>query len=153
VALTACAPGRRRYEEARCGTESFLDLGARVGDFWAERVVPELGRGSCVIIVAHGNTLRALVQRAEFLSHDEVREIVVPRATPLHYRFAPLVTTAGRETSSAAASPALELVVLPEAERAPRLQGRFVSSTSDVASRLDEEKKSLTQDPSTGGAL
>jgi hypothetical protein len=51
--------------------------------------VPALAAGasSRIVVVAHGNALRSLLQRVEGLSLEEVARLALPRATPLHYRF------------------------------------------------------------------
>src|SRR5262249_26137229 len=49
-------------------TESLKDTLARVMPCWNERIAPELRAGRDVMIVAHGNSLRALVKMLDGLS-------------------------------------------------------------------------------------
>ena len=43
-------------------TESLADVVARVVPFWCEEIRPAVGAGRRVLIVAHGNSIRALVK-------------------------------------------------------------------------------------------
>lgn len=65
--------------------ESLKDTVARFLPFWQETVVPEIHQGKKVLIVAHGNSLRALVQHLEGLSPAEILELNIPIGIPLVY--------------------------------------------------------------------
>ena len=69
-------------------TESLKDTVARVVPFWQDSIAPALGRGRRVIVVAHGNSLRALVKHLDGLSDDEVVGLNIPTARPLVYELA-----------------------------------------------------------------
>jgi 2,3-bisphosphoglycerate-dependent phosphoglycerate mutase len=68
-------------------TESLKDTLARVLPFWEERVAPELLRGRQVLIVAHGNSLRALVKMLDGLSEQAIIELNIPTGVPLLYEL------------------------------------------------------------------
>eukprot|EP00614_Pseudopedinella_elastica_P001549 CAMPEP_0172591252 /NCGR_PEP_ID=MMETSP1068-20121228/9939_1 /TAXON_ID=35684 /ORGANISM="Pseudopedinella elastica, Strain CCMP716" /LENGTH=338 /DNA_ID=CAMNT_0013387563 /DNA_START=283 /DNA_END=1299 /DNA_ORIENTATION=+ len=85
--MLGCDVDEKSYESGKEGTESFLDMSARVADFWSSQVVPELAAGKRVLVVAHGNVLRALVQRLDGLSQEDVGQLAIPRCAPIHYRF------------------------------------------------------------------
>jgi 2,3-bisphosphoglycerate-dependent phosphoglycerate mutase len=129
-----------RYEKLNGGTESFAALGVRVQSFWTEKVAPELTAGKKVMIVAHGNALRSIIQRLDGLSHAEVREIVVPRCTPLEYRFTMV-------------DGFVEVAPFPTSEAAKGLSARFLSSPDEVVKRLQEERSYIDVERISGGGL
>ena len=49
-------------------TESLKDTLARVLPYWHARIAPELRRGHNVLVVAHGNSLRAMVKMLDGVS-------------------------------------------------------------------------------------
>ena len=59
----------------------------RLLPYWYDAIVPDLQRHGCVLVVSHGNTLRALVKHLETVSEDAVSGLEVPNATPLLYEF------------------------------------------------------------------
>jgi 2,3-bisphosphoglycerate-dependent phosphoglycerate mutase len=68
-------------------TESLKDTLARVAPYWHERMAPELRAGRNVLIVAHGNSLRALVKMLDGLSDEAVIELNIPTGVPLFYEL------------------------------------------------------------------
>jgi 2,3-bisphosphoglycerate-dependent phosphoglycerate mutase len=68
-------------------TESLKDTLARVQPYWDERVAPELRRNRTVLLVAHGNSLRALVKMLDGLSEQAVVELNIPTGVPLLYEL------------------------------------------------------------------
>jgi 2,3-bisphosphoglycerate-dependent phosphoglycerate mutase len=68
-------------------TESLKDTLARVMLYWRERIGPELSRGRNVLVVAHGNSLRALVKMLDALSEQAVIELNIPTGVPLLYEL------------------------------------------------------------------
>ena len=66
-------------------TECLKDVVARVLPYWSESIVPAVRRGDRVIVVAHGNSLRALVKYLDGLSDDDVVALGVPTGIPLVY--------------------------------------------------------------------
>ena len=71
--------------EARPRGESLRDVTARLLPYWYDAIVPDLGRHACVLVVSHGNTLRALVKHLEGVSDEASAELTVPNAVPLRY--------------------------------------------------------------------
>ena len=59
---------QRSYDIAPPGGESLKDTAARVLPFYAKRIAPELQAGKSVIVVGHGNSLRALVMQLDRLT-------------------------------------------------------------------------------------
>jgi len=73
--------------EARPHGESLDDVMARLLPYWYDEIVPGLRAGWCVLVVSHGNTLRALVRHLDRLAEREVAELEILTATPLVYRL------------------------------------------------------------------
>ena len=68
-------------------TECLLDVVVRVLPYWYDTIVPQLRGGEDVLVVAHGNSLRALMMHLETISEKEIAEINVPTGAPRLYRF------------------------------------------------------------------
>ena len=67
--------------------ECLADTVARVVPYWKETIVPEVRAGRRVIIVAHGNSLRALVKYLDNISDKDILELNIPTGVPLLYRL------------------------------------------------------------------
>ncbi len=68
-------------------TESLQDTLNRMLTCWKDLIAPELQKGQSVLIVSHGNTLRALAMHLEGLTEGEVEEMEIPTGVPLVYEF------------------------------------------------------------------
>jgi 2,3-bisphosphoglycerate-dependent phosphoglycerate mutase len=68
-------------------TESLADVQARLTPYWADALAPDLESGRTVLVVAHGNSLRALVARLDDLPPQELAQLNIPTGIPLQYRF------------------------------------------------------------------
>ena len=68
-------------------TESLKDTVARFVPYWKGKILPALKRGERVIIVAHGNSLRALVKHLDVMGEDAIVALNIPTAVPLVYEF------------------------------------------------------------------
>lgn len=73
--------------DARPRGESLHDVLVRLLPCWYDMVVPDLYRHGCVLVVSHGNTLRALVKHIEAVSDEAASRLEVPNAVPLCYEF------------------------------------------------------------------
>src|SRR5260364_407695 len=72
-------------------TESLQDTVARVVPLWNESIAPALKAGKRILMVAHGNSLRALMQYLEHVSAQDIVHLNIPNSIPLGYTFdAPL---------------------------------------------------------------
>jgi 2,3-bisphosphoglycerate-dependent phosphoglycerate mutase len=67
--------------------ESLHDVLMRLLPWWYDAIVPDLCRRGCVLVVSHGNTLRALVKHLEKVSDEATASLEVPNAVPLYYEF------------------------------------------------------------------
>ena len=81
----------RRYRDipqaALPATESLKDTLARVLPCWRERIVPALAAGGDVLVVAHGNSLRALVKMLDGMSDEEIVGFNIPTGVPILYEL------------------------------------------------------------------
>ncbi|MFI4913816.1 MAG: 2,3-diphosphoglycerate-dependent phosphoglycerate mutase [Steroidobacterales bacterium] len=68
-------------------TESLKDTLARVLPYWEQRLAPELRRGRNLLVVAHGNSLRALVKMLDDVSDEAIVELNIPTGVPLLYEL------------------------------------------------------------------
>jgi len=100
-------------------TESLKDTLARVLPCWRDRIAPALGGGQDVLIVAHGNSLRALVKMLDGMSDEAIVEFNIPTGVPIAYELdARLMPVAPRRfLGDAAAIEAAARAVAAQAER------------------------------------
>ncbi|MGU3471028.1 2,3-diphosphoglycerate-dependent phosphoglycerate mutase [Paenibacillus sp. D51F] len=68
-------------------TENLDDTEQRVLDYWREKVEPSLHENRRVLIVAHGNTIRALVRYLDDIPGDDIATLNIPTGTPLVYEL------------------------------------------------------------------
>lgn len=68
-------------------TESLAMVRERLAPLWEEVIAPALQDGRTVMVVSHGNTLRALVKQLDAVSDDDIFHLDLPTATPLLYEF------------------------------------------------------------------
>jgi len=78
-------------------TESLADTLVRVMEWWHEQLVPQLESDRKVLVVAHGNSLRAMVKFLDDLSEDEIMQYNIPTGIPLVYHFNDDLSVAGHE--------------------------------------------------------
>ncbi len=99
--------------EARPRSECLKDVLVRMLPYWYDAVVPDLVRHGTVLVVAHGNSLRALVKHLDGISDEDITGLNIPTGIPLVYEldadFKP-VTRGGRYLDPVAAAEAAEAV-------------------------------------------
>ena len=66
-------------------TECLSDVVARFLPYFTDVIVPDLRTAKTVLIVAHGNSLRALVKHLDQMSDDEIVGLNIPTGIPLRY--------------------------------------------------------------------
>lgn len=59
----------------------------RLLPFWNDTIAPAVQDGERVLIVAHGNSLRALIQHLEKISPADIMELNIPTGIPLVYEL------------------------------------------------------------------
>ncbi|WP_345781821.1 2,3-diphosphoglycerate-dependent phosphoglycerate mutase [Rhodanobacter sp. AS-Z3] len=68
-------------------TECLKDTVVRVQRYWNEVLAPAIRAGQRVVVVAHGNSLRALVKYLDGISDEAIVELNIPNGVPLVYEF------------------------------------------------------------------
>ena len=68
-------------------TECLKDVVIRMLPLWHDTIAPQLLDGKRIIIVAHGNSLRALIKHLDNLPDDQIVELNVPTGIPLVYEL------------------------------------------------------------------
>jgi 2,3-bisphosphoglycerate-dependent phosphoglycerate mutase len=68
-------------------TECLKDVVVRMLPYWYDAIVPDLRAGRGVLVVAHGNSLRALVKHLDGISDDDIAGLNIPTGIPLLYRL------------------------------------------------------------------
>lgn len=68
-------------------TEALKDTVARFLPYWHESIAPEIKKGTRALVVAHGNSLRALVKFLDGISDDDIVELNIPTGIPLVYEL------------------------------------------------------------------
>jgi len=94
-------------------SECLADVVVRMLPYWYDSIVPDLRATPSVLVVAHGNSLRALVKHLDQLSREAVVGLNIPTGIPLLYDldedFRP-VQPGGSYLDPAAAAAAIEAV-------------------------------------------
>lgn len=76
---------RRSYDVAPPNGESLKMTQERVLPYYEKEILPHLKNGKNVLIVAHGNSLRALVMALEQLTPEQIIETNIPTGIPFAY--------------------------------------------------------------------
>jgi 2,3-bisphosphoglycerate-dependent phosphoglycerate mutase len=76
---------RRSYDVPPPGGESLKDTAARVLPYYKAMIEPLLRQGQNLLVVAHGNSLRALIMELENLTPEQILQFELPTATPRVY--------------------------------------------------------------------
>lgn len=65
--------------------ECLKDVVDRMLPYWYDRIVPDLVANKTVLVVAHGNSLRAVVKHLDRVPDDEISDLNIPTGVPLRY--------------------------------------------------------------------
>jgi 2,3-bisphosphoglycerate-dependent phosphoglycerate mutase len=68
-------------------SESLKDTVDRVLPYWQDVIVPQVIEGNRIIVVAHANSLRAILKHLKQLSDAEIVGLNIPTASPLVCEF------------------------------------------------------------------
>jgi 2,3-bisphosphoglycerate-dependent phosphoglycerate mutase len=68
-------------------TECLRDVVVRMLPYWHDDIVPDLRAGRRVLVVAHGNSLRALVKHLEGISDEDIPSLDIPTGIPRVYEL------------------------------------------------------------------
>jgi len=88
-------PQHPRFERRYAGVpvaelpsaESLKDTLARVLPYWNTRLAPELSAGRNLLVVAHGNSIRAMVKMLDGISDEDIVGLNIPTGVPLLYEL------------------------------------------------------------------
>lgn len=80
---------RRGYRVQPPGGESLEQTAHRVLPYYREHIAPLVQAGETILIVAHGNSLRALVMVLDNISEADIPELNIPTGAPRRYVIAP----------------------------------------------------------------
>lgn len=78
---------RRGWDVEVPGGENLKDVYARAVPYYKQQILPYLVDGKNVIIVAHGNSLRALLKYLENISDNEISKIEMPFSEIMFYEI------------------------------------------------------------------
>ena len=68
-------------------SESLEQCQQRVLHYWDQGLVPRINSGKRLLVVSHGNTMRALCMNIENISEKDIERLEIPAAEPLVYHF------------------------------------------------------------------
>ncbi len=93
--------------DLRPRTECLKDVVERLLPYWYDAIIPDLAAGRTVLLVAHGNSIRALVKYLDEIGDADIAGLDIPTGMPLIYEldaaFRP-VTRGGRYLDPEAAA-------------------------------------------------
>lgn len=78
---------RRGFDERPPNGESLKDVFDRVVPYFKKTIHSHVKNGESVLLVAHGNTLRALMKYFENIPDDKISLVDLPTARPIVYNF------------------------------------------------------------------
>lgn len=91
------SPLYRHLDPARLpAAESLQDCQRRLLPYWSKILLPCVAAGRRILVVSHGNTLRALVMHLDRISPEAMERVEIPSGVPLVYRFAADLRPLGR---------------------------------------------------------
>jgi 2,3-bisphosphoglycerate-dependent phosphoglycerate mutase len=78
---------RRSYDVPPPGGESLKDTLARALPYYMVHIQPDVLSGRCVLVSAHGNSLRALIMALEGLTPEQILKRELKTGVPIVYRL------------------------------------------------------------------
>jgi 2,3-bisphosphoglycerate-dependent phosphoglycerate mutase len=88
---------RREWDYPVPSGETLKDVYARVVPFFVTEIMPQLKAGKHILLVAHGNSIRALIKYLEAIHEEQVAEIEMPFGQILLYQMSPDGTISQKE--------------------------------------------------------
>ena len=92
---------RRSYDVSPPGGESLKDTLARTLPYYVQEILPGVLRGQRTLVVAHGNSLRALIMVLEKLSPEGIIARELATGAPIIYRLNADSTVASKKDLAA----------------------------------------------------
>jgi len=78
---------RRSYETPPPNGESLKNTAERVLPYYHKHIEPKLKEGKNILVVAHGNSLRALIMYIEGLTGEQIVKVEIPTGVPIFYEL------------------------------------------------------------------
>lgn len=78
---------RRGWDYPVPGGETLKDVHARVVPYFEREILPKLQAGENILLVAHGNSIRALMKRLERVPEEDMAHVEMPFGQLLVYKF------------------------------------------------------------------
>lgn len=78
---------RRGWDYPVPGGETLKDVYARVVPYFEREILPKLQAGENILLVAHGNSIRALIKHLDQISESEMANVEMPFGQLLLYKF------------------------------------------------------------------
>jgi len=78
---------RRSYDVAPPHGESLKDTAARAVPYFNERILPLVKAGQSILVVAHGNSLRAIVMSLDRMTNEQVLALNIATGAPILYEI------------------------------------------------------------------
>ncbi len=78
---------RRSFDVPPPGGESLKNTAERVLPYYYKKIEPMLREGKNILIVAHGNSLRALIMHLEKMSGEAIVKVEIPTGVPILYEL------------------------------------------------------------------
>lgn len=78
---------RRGWDYPVPGGETLKDVYARAIPYFQSEILPRLQRGENILLVSHGNTIRALMKYLDQIPDEEIGKVEMPFGTLLVYKF------------------------------------------------------------------
>ena len=104
----------RRYEGIPAAelpaSESLQQTTARVQRVWERSIAAQLRAGRRVVVMAHGNSLRALVKLLEGVSDAEIASLEMPNAVPWIYELDADLRPVGKRVLEVSPRPVSEIL-------------------------------------------
>jgi 2,3-bisphosphoglycerate-dependent phosphoglycerate mutase len=73
--------------DLRPRSECLKDVVERLLPYWYDAIIPDLAAGQTVLVVAHGNSIRALVKHLDDIGDAEIARLDIPTGMPLVYEL------------------------------------------------------------------
>lgn len=80
---------RRGWNYPVPGGETLKDVHDRAWPYFIADILPRLQKGENVLLVAHGNSIRALMKELDQVPEENMSQVEMPIGTILLYRFGP----------------------------------------------------------------
>ena len=78
---------RRSFHVKPPGGESLEDVAKRVLPYFYTNILADIKAGKNVLVVAHGNSLRAIVMSLDHLDDKQIEKLEIPTGIPMIYSF------------------------------------------------------------------